>query len=120
MRSELMTALTLVLRIANRSVTSLRLNSEIELRCIVAWAFQPAGSGDFPVAFTKLESFVNPQTRMSALQLVRKPFRVAISEIGLRGRWICQKTADDSPSPGGLEERAGVRTINYLTFGNCL
>jgi tRNA modification GTPase len=38
----------------------------------VAQAFQPAGSGDFPVAGrdTGLESPVNPQTRMSALQVV--------------------------------------------------
>jgi ATP-dependent helicase HrpB len=36
----------------------------------VAQAFQPAGSGDFPVARTTgLESPVNPQTGMSALQI---------------------------------------------------
>jgi hypothetical protein len=35
----------------------------------VGQAFQPAGSGDFPVArFTGLESPVNPQTGMSALR----------------------------------------------------
>ncbi len=47
---------------------------QIRLR-LVAQAFKPAGSGDFPVASpsrskrnTELESSVNPQTRMSALQ----------------------------------------------------
>jgi hypothetical protein len=37
---------------------------------VVAQAFQPAGSGDFPVALpiTELESLANSQTRMSALQ----------------------------------------------------
>src|SRR6266536_3408707 len=47
---------------------------QIRLR-LVAQAFKPAGSGDFPVASpsrskrnTELESSVNPQARMSALQ----------------------------------------------------
>jgi len=37
---------------------------------VVAQAFQPAGSGDFPVARSnaELESSANPQTRMSAPQ----------------------------------------------------
>jgi hypothetical protein len=39
-------------------------------RGFVAQAFQPAGSGDFPVARpnAELESSANSQTRMSALQ----------------------------------------------------
>jgi len=50
-------------------------STRVRLR-LVAQAFQPAGSGDFPVASsaqpkrnTELESSVNPQTRMSALQI---------------------------------------------------
>ena len=57
---------------------------------VVAQAFQPAGSGDFPVASsgccrffnTGLESPVNPQTRMSALPTQRL-FKFGISlELG--------------------------------------
>src|SRR6185437_7775048 len=44
------------------------------LVALVAQAFQPAGSGDFPVArrSTGLESPVNPQTGMSALHAVER------------------------------------------------